>query len=1183
MSPSPVMRCSPGRELRAENHKRGQSLEGGILFKEKADDLALFNEMQTKERDNFLLQSNDDFEDIFATRLRYFSDYKLGISIPARGESSDLLNGDGEKNDYDWLLTPPDTPLFPSLDDETPPVNLATRGRPRSQPISISRSSTMEKGYRSSRGSASPNRLSPSPRSESSTFQSRGRSSSAPHSSPTHSLRHATPSRRPSPMPSKSPTPAPRSSTPTPRRMSTGSSGTVASSGVRGTSPVKTSRGNSASPKIRAWQSNIPGFSLDAPPNLRTSLADRPASYVRGSSPASRNGRDSSSKSGRQSMSPTASRSISSSHSYDRDRFSSHSKGSVASSGDDDVDSLQSIPMGSSDRSASRRVGAFPNNRAPAFSKKPTRTVSSSSAPKRSFDSALRQMDHRKGPQNMFRPLLSSVPSSTFYIGKASAAHRAMISRNSSVTTSSNTSSDQGTTGAHDTEGSERNQDNMASEFGKASYSDVQDEVFAFDTVDDVNEDVGHEIHDGSPNTRHCDFNEGSAATSQFAGSGNVSHHDTTMAVTATFEALDVKGDLSEVNSREDIRLCSKCLCRYQASELSELDLNLCPDCIKLEVPLTTTTLATSIKCAENSPSLSMKISEEDESFDALEPLMAVSEFPEVTDMDAERAVQHEETVEAHQISYREPSKNFLSEDSLVQPLVEESEQEPANQQLIVRPTVVNSLPDGEAAGKNMQHFSDYSKLKANVSEGAGISILLKRSSSGKGPAVQGRTFTATSIPYDDPSYARDGASSIRNSIGHCSSSASSSMDLGSARQTEIRVQRQLSSRKSDMEIYRHDMNTKHQRTGSSLSGTSNHASQGLGIVTSTHEEKLEVSFGHVENDAVDFTCVAPQEKFLASEYTGVDDTYTEVEFNNDCQTMDVSTSELSKHNLNIHLRDSSVAAFSNFEDSASNRNSDNFTNNARSISDIEVSAMTPESSIVEESAMSNSNIDGVHVTEIPIQSSLDTISEIEIENGHPSSPGSESDVVSVHSGSHIDEIQEPSIPAACDKDITASAAESDTSDHAHGIPEESTIMLGGQGGTKARSLTLDEATDTILFCSSIIHNLAYEAVSIAMEKENLVPLEGSRPTVTIVGKSNSERKESRGRNAGRRASKSQKSQKSVQRRVEIDTKPPLGPLDDTENDDKTNESTTRIVGIPNKGDGMKPPKLESKCNCTIM
>ncbi|KAL6981022.1 hypothetical protein U1Q18_022655, partial [Sarracenia purpurea var. burkii] len=77
---------------------------GGILFREKDDDLALFNEMQTRESDDFLLQSNDDFEDIFSTKSRYFSDYKLGISIPMQGQSSDLLNADEDKNDYDWWV-----------------------------------------------------------------------------------------------------------------------------------------------------------------------------------------------------------------------------------------------------------------------------------------------------------------------------------------------------------------------------------------------------------------------------------------------------------------------------------------------------------------------------------------------------------------------------------------------------------------------------------------------------------------------------------------------------------------------------------------------------------------------------------------------------------------------------------------------------------------------------------------------------------------------------------------------------------------------------------------------------------------------------------------------------------------------------------------------------------------------
>lgn len=72
--------------------------------------------------------------------------------------------------------------------------------------------------------------------------------------------------------------------------------------------------------------------------------------------------------------------------------MSSHGKVSVASSGDDDVESLQSVSMGSTGRLTSRRVGAFPSNKSPASSKKPNKVMLSSSAPKRSFDSALRQM-----------------------------------------------------------------------------------------------------------------------------------------------------------------------------------------------------------------------------------------------------------------------------------------------------------------------------------------------------------------------------------------------------------------------------------------------------------------------------------------------------------------------------------------------------------------------------------------------------------------------------------------------------------------------------------------------------------------------------------------------------------------------------------------------------------------------
>lgn len=41
---------------------------------------------------------------LVATKPRHLSEYKLGISIPARGESRDLLIAEGDKNDYDWYV-----------------------------------------------------------------------------------------------------------------------------------------------------------------------------------------------------------------------------------------------------------------------------------------------------------------------------------------------------------------------------------------------------------------------------------------------------------------------------------------------------------------------------------------------------------------------------------------------------------------------------------------------------------------------------------------------------------------------------------------------------------------------------------------------------------------------------------------------------------------------------------------------------------------------------------------------------------------------------------------------------------------------------------------------------------------------------------------------------------------------
>ncbi|KAK9008294.1 hypothetical protein V6N11_075194 [Hibiscus sabdariffa] len=1121
MPPSPALRHSPGRELRGETHKRWRSLEGGLNVQEKDDDLALFNEMQSKERDNFLLQSSDDAEDPFSTKLKYFSDFKLGISVPVRGETSELLDADEEKNDYEWLLTPPDTPLFPSLDDP-PPANIAHRGRPQTQPISISRSSTMEKSYRSSRGSASPNRLSPSPRSGSSTLQSRGRPSSAPQSSP---IRQPTPTQRPSPSPSKSSTPARRSSTPTPPRTSTGG---------RGTSPIRTNRGNSASPKIRAWQSNIPGFSLDAPPNLRTSLADRPASYVRGSSPASRNGRDA--RFGRKSMSPTASRSVSSSHSHDRDQLSSYSKGSIASSGDDDVDTLQSIPPSGSTHSVSRRLGTYTNNKGPTFNKKSARVLSPSSAPKRSFDSALRQMDHRKSP-NMFRPLLSSVPSTTFYVGKGSSAHRSLMSKNSSVASSSNANSDQGTSAVLDTEGSDQH-DDMASESGRGPYANVLEEFFAFDKLDGVNQGASYERCYDSLNTLIEDADRDSAIQCDPDHSEELNHRSFEVEMSSNSDAMCDRGDLSEVDSFENTKICSRCGCRYRVIEQVEEEINLCTDCNRQH-----DIVAGDISDAENYPGLSMQISEEDKPFPVLETSIPPSDSPlQVADAVEPWISQHEKNIKQ--------SENFSQENSLGCSLAEGGEQRFGYQQEMDEPTVGYSIPDRDTGGQQLHYSDEYSGMKVNASEVVGISVLLKRSGSSKGPVVLGRTFS--SIPSEDLSYARDSSNSFRSSVGHGSVSASSSVELGSSRQTDTHAQ--LSGRKSELENYRYDSSAKPQSFTLSQSSSNNY--QALSLASSTNDENFEGSVHSLKFEEADEIAVVSLAKSSEADSSfpaaAVVPKTDGIEWSESSRVTDALTSE--------PLEDNSAAPFPPNDDGFSYENGDNLPSNARIASSVEVLATTLDPTL-EEHGMRNDIPDGVGAVEAAGHSSLTTISEIEIDNSCRSSCSSELDGSSPTSERKKKKSVYLSDAVPLDVHVTTSVEEHNMSDHADGVLEESTVLVECRGGSKARSLTLEEATDTILFCSSIIHDLAYQAATVAIERESSGPLEGSRPTVTILGKSTSDRKDLRGRSVGRWTSKSHKVR---QRRVETGVK---SVPTKTVNDENAYEPSNQNVDIPNKMD----------------
>lgn len=135
--------------------------------------------------------------------------------------------------------------------------------------------------------------------------------------------------------------------------------------------------------------------------------------------------------------------------------------------------------------------------------------------------------------------------------------------------------------------------------------------------------------------------------------------------------------------------------------------------------------------------------------------------------------------------------------------------------------------------------------------------------------------------------------------------------------------------------------------------------------------------------------------------------------------------------------------------------------------------------------------------------------------------------------------------------------------------------MVEGPQRQMLRSLTLEEATDTILFCSSIIHDLAYRAATIGMEKE-LVPPEVPRPTVTILGKSVPDLKDSFKISNKR----SPYSRKVKRKKLETPTTLPSAELG---NSFKKSDSTPTNTEISNTVDGVKPPKLESKCNCTVM
>ncbi|KAL6626707.1 hypothetical protein ACP70R_030433 [Stipagrostis hirtigluma subsp. patula] len=562
----------------ADGEARGRTL--GAVIKEKDEELALFLEMRRREKERGAaaaaaaeqLRLSGDGDGAAGDGLLLHDQpppaepkaaaYKVtGGFRRAPGGADDFLHADGgDKNDYDWLLTPPGTPLFPSLEAQSKRSPVSQGGTPKTRPTALksrlanhpdppsrinlplrtassnslnsaattrrpsssggltsnsSRPSTptgrpaltaSSKGSRPSTptsratvpaktGASAPRSATPTSRSTlpsarsttpstrpagpaSRTSAPSGRASApaSRSSTPTSrssipATRSTTPSSRPS-IPAQS-KPTSRASTPT-RRPSAPSvqhgnlaapvsrSSSISKPGStmsKGSSPAKTaaptpSRGSSPTVKSRPWKpSEMPGFSLDAPPNLRTSLPERPTSATRGR-PGAPSSRSSSVESGpaarprRQSCSPSRGRTLNGSVP------SGSSMPAVRRSHLNGGDSVNPVQIGNKmvERVVNMRRLVPPkhddqrsslNSLSGKSSNSPDSSGFGRSLSKKSLDMALRHMDIRRSIPNNLRPLMTSIPASSVHSARSGSTRSRPISvSDSPLATSSNASSE---------------------------------------------------------------------------------------------------------------------------------------------------------------------------------------------------------------------------------------------------------------------------------------------------------------------------------------------------------------------------------------------------------------------------------------------------------------------------------------------------------------------------------------------------------------------------------------------------------------------------------------------------------------------------------------------------------------------------------------------------------------------
>ncbi|KAF1891117.1 hypothetical protein Lal_00001256 [Lupinus albus] len=253
-------------------------------------------------------------------------------------------------------------------------------------------------------------------------------------------------SRQPAPVTSRQPTPVTsRQPAPVTSRQPTP---------VTSRQPVP-SRGNSPSLRSRPWKpSEMPGFSLDAPPNLRTTLPERPLSASRGrpGAPSSRSSSVEPSSSGRpkrQSCSPSRGRSsngtvhisgnsmpaVSRGHSKVNDNVSPVVTGTKMV--ERVINMRKLVPPRMDDKNSPR------GNLSGKSASSPDSSGFGRTLSKKSLDMAIRHMDIRRTIPGNLRPLMTNIPASSLFSVRSGSQRSRTVSVSSSPhATSSNASSE---------------------------------------------------------------------------------------------------------------------------------------------------------------------------------------------------------------------------------------------------------------------------------------------------------------------------------------------------------------------------------------------------------------------------------------------------------------------------------------------------------------------------------------------------------------------------------------------------------------------------------------------------------------------------------------------------------------------------------------------------------------------